>query len=137
MKPDEFIVYVVAGNEAEALQLGEEVVRQRLAACVNLLGPLRSIYWWNGEIHNGAEVAFLAKTTRASLPALIARIKALHSYTCPCIVALPIAAGHPAFLAWIHAETDGAAAPKRISRPAGSRRPVRRGKGNRRVSKRT
>ncbi|MGE5786711.1 MAG: divalent-cation tolerance protein CutA, partial [Myxococcales bacterium] len=75
-----------------------------LAACANVLGAIESYYFWEGKFESGAETALILKTTRGRLEALTARLRALHSYSCPAIVALPIVGGLPDFLAWIGAE---------------------------------
>lgn len=99
------LVYVTASSRDEALTIARVAVEERLAACANVLSPITSIYWWEGKVQEEGEVSFILKTRADLVPALTARIKALHSYTCPCVVALPISAGNPDFLAWIDAET--------------------------------
>jgi len=99
------LIYITAGSAEEARHVARALVEERLAACANVLGALTSFYWWQGELQEDAEVAVIAKTTEAQLDRLIERVKALHSYDCPCVVALPIEAGNPAFLDWIAAET--------------------------------
>jgi len=98
------LVYMTAGNKDEARTIGRELVASRLAACVNIIDNMRSIYWWEGEIQEDTEVIFIAKTTESGLPALIEKVKALHSYDCPCIVSLPISGGNPDFLKWVAGE---------------------------------
>lgn len=98
-------VYVTAGSAEEARTLARTVVGERLAACANILGPITSVYWWQGSLAEADETALVFKTTLALVDPLSARIRALHSYACPCVVALPIEAGNPDFLAWIAAET--------------------------------
>lgn len=83
-------VYAVFGSEEEAERIGRTVIDERLAACVNLLGPVRSIYRWNGTIETAEEVAAIFKTSEASAEALMTRIASLHSYDVPCIAAWPI-----------------------------------------------
>ena len=102
---DAVLLYMTAGDAEEAARIGRALVEERLVACVNVLGPMRSIFRWQDEVQDDAEVAFLAKT-RSSLVAKVSeRVKALHSYDVPCIVALPIVAGNDAFLDWIASET--------------------------------
>jgi len=103
---DMFFVYVTASSEAEATLIACSVVEERLAACANLLGAIKSIYWWEGELCEGKEVMLVLKTSSVRKSELIARIKQLHSYDCPCIVCLPIADGNPDFLDWIREETE-------------------------------
>ena len=99
-------VYVTAPNEAEAVAISRALVGERLAACVNILGPIRSLYWWDGSMHDEREVAFIAKTRASLLPKLTARVKQLHSYECPCIVATPITGGNADFVKWLFAQTS-------------------------------
>lgn len=101
------MIYVTAADRDEALNLARTVVSERLAACANLLGPITSVYWWNGSVNEGDEVALVLKTRADLVEKLTERLKALHSYECPCVVALPITGGNPAFLEWIGAETQG------------------------------
>lgn len=98
-------IYVTAPTAEEARRLGRVVVEERLAACVNILGAIESIYWWEGTLESGNEVALVAKTAPDRVEALIRRLAELHTYQCPCVVALPIQAGHPPFLEWIMSET--------------------------------
>jgi periplasmic divalent cation tolerance protein len=100
-------VYMTASSAEEAEKIAAALVEERLAACVNILGGIRSVYRWQGEVQRDDEVALVAKTRAALFDALAARVRALHSYDVPCIVAWPIEAGNPAYLAWIGAETGG------------------------------
>ena len=102
-----YLVYMTAGSPEEARRIGRELVEARLAACVNVIENMTSIYWWNGSVEEGAEAVLIAKTEAARIDALTERVKALHSYDCPCVVALPIVAGNSDFLNWIAAETSG------------------------------
>jgi len=98
-------VYATAADAAEAERIGRAVVSERLAACANILPGLRSIYWWQGKMEEGTEAVLILKTTRERIAALVARVRALHSYDCPCIEALEVADGNPEFLAWVERET--------------------------------
>jgi periplasmic divalent cation tolerance protein len=102
--PESFI-YMTAPNMDEATRIGRALVEERLVACVNLLDRMTSIYWWQGKIDESAEVAIIAKTREDLVEPLIARVKELHSYECPCVIALPITAGNADYLAWIQNET--------------------------------
>ncbi len=99
------LVYVTASSREEALKIARIVVEERLAACANVFQPIASIYWWEGKVQEEGETSFILKTRADLVEALTERVRALHSYTCPCVVALPIAAGNPAFLSWIENET--------------------------------
>jgi periplasmic divalent cation tolerance protein len=83
-------VYAVFANADEAARIGRAVVEDRLAACVNILGDIRSIYRWQGKIESADEVAAIFKTTDSQAGALITRIAGLHSYDVPCITTWPI-----------------------------------------------
>jgi len=99
------LVYVTAGSHDEALRIGRAAVEERLAACANVLAPMTSVYHWEGAVQEDAEVPLVLKTRADLVERLTERIKALHGYTCPCVVALPIQGGNPAFLDWIAEET--------------------------------
>lgn len=88
-----------------AHRLATALVEQRLAACVNILAPCRSVYRWQGRIEDSAEVPLLIKTTDARYAALEAAIRAAHPYELPEIVAVGIDRGSPEYLAWVAAET--------------------------------
>jgi periplasmic divalent cation tolerance protein len=94
-------IYMTAGDRAEAKKIAGELVASRLAACVNILDNMNSVYMWQGDIQDDTEVVMIAKTTRAMVPQLIEKVKSLHSYDCPCIVSLPVLDGHRPFLDWI------------------------------------
>jgi len=83
-------VYAIFANADEATRIGRMVVEERLAACINILGPCHSIYRWQGAVENAEEVPAILKTTSARADTLIARIAALHSYDVPCIVVWPV-----------------------------------------------
>ena len=100
-----FVVYMTAKDEDEARIIARTVVVERLAACANVLGRIESVYRWEGKMCNEAEAALILKTSAARREELIERIRELHSYECPCVVALPVADGNPEFLRWISAET--------------------------------
>ena len=98
---DELIVFVTVPSRADGERIAEAVVREQLAACVNILGPLRSIYRWQGEVCRDDEHLLLIKSTRARYPALEARVKALHSYETPEVIAIPIELGSTEYLRWL------------------------------------
>jgi periplasmic divalent cation tolerance protein len=83
-------VYAVFANADEAERIGRTVVEERLAACINILGPIRSIYRWKGKIESAEEIAAILKTHHWRSDALIERIATLHSYEVPCIESWPI-----------------------------------------------
>lgn len=95
---------MTAGSPEEARRIGEALVEDRLAACVNIIDGMHSIYRWEGKLQQDRETILIAKTTRERLPALIETVEAMHSYDCPCIVSFAMDGGHPDFLEWIGAE---------------------------------
>ena len=101
------VAYMTASTAAEARRIGRALVSEELAACVNVLGPVESVYRWKGRVERGREVAFIAKTRVALQGKFVARVRALHSYECPCVVFLPVEGGNPAFLTWL-GESTGA-----------------------------
>ena len=98
-------VYITTESLDEALAIGKALVKERLAACANVLDGAHSIYWWQGAVQEDREALLILKTRAELVDRLIERVKALHSYDCPCIVALPIVAGNPDYLTWIERET--------------------------------
>jgi periplasmic divalent cation tolerance protein len=101
-------VYVTAPSLAEAKTIGRTLVEERLAACANVIDGMTSVYWWEGKIDEANEAILIAKTRTDLVDDVIARVRALHSYTCPCVVALPLTSGNPKFLEWIERETASA-----------------------------
>ena len=101
-------VYATFSDEEEAARIGRTLVDERLAACVNILGPCRSIYRWEGKVEDAAEAAALFKTTAGLGERLIARIAELHSYAIPAAAIWPIAAAAPGYAEWVSEETAGA-----------------------------
>jgi periplasmic divalent cation tolerance protein len=99
-------VYAVFGDAQEAERIGLAMVEGRLAACVNILGPCRSIFRWQGEVQRAEEVAALFKTAADRAPALIEAIAAMHSYDVPAAVAWPISEAAAAYADWIIDETS-------------------------------
>ena len=85
--------------------LARALVDERLAACVNLVPGLRSIYRWDGAVHDDGETLAIIKTSRARVAALLARLPELHPYDVPEAIVLPVTGGHPPYLAWVGAET--------------------------------
>lgn len=106
MEPsDILLVFTNAPDEATAQSLARTLVAERLAACVNILAPCRSIYRWQGALEEASEVPMLIKTSAAAYPALEQAIRAGHPYELPEIVALPLSKGLPDYLAWVVRET--------------------------------
>jgi len=103
-----FVVLVTCSTAAEAQRIARAVVKARLAACVNILpGAVQSIYRWKGKVQSARERLLLIKTSRKRLAKLRAAVERLHSYDVPEFIAIPIAAGSPAYLAWIGESVEG------------------------------
>ena len=83
-------VYITCASLAEAEAIGRALVEERLAACVNVVPGMRSIYRWQGKVETAEETVLIAKTAGTRFAAVEARVKRLHSYTVPCIIALPV-----------------------------------------------
>ena len=99
------VIYITAATKREAQRIARTLLQDRWAAGVNLVGPVFSSYWWQGRIKQSREWLLLAKTRAALTAPIIRRVKALHSYEVPCIVALPLTRGNPEFFRWIERET--------------------------------
>lgn len=98
-------IYITTGSQAEARKIATALVAERLAACANIIPGMRSIYRWEGKIEEAEETVLIAKTSKDRVPALIERVRALHSYDCPCVVSLAVEDGNPEYLDWLAAQT--------------------------------
>ena len=92
-------------DRAAAERLADALIEKRVAACVNILAPCRSVYRWKGAVQHDEEHPVLIKTTADRYPALETAIRAVHPYELPEIIAVPIERGLPAYLAWVDTET--------------------------------
>jgi periplasmic divalent cation tolerance protein len=101
----ESFVYITCATAQEAENIGTVLVERRLAACVNILCGMRSLYWWKGKVEQGQEAVLIAKTRTALVDELTGAVRAMHGYEVPCVVAMPIKGGNPDFLDWIRRET--------------------------------
>lgn len=99
-------IYMTAGTAEEAKRISRILIEERLAACVNILGGVASVYWWEGKVQEDEEVAFIAKTRQGLVNDVVARVKDLHSYDCPCVVSVSIDGGNTDFLQWIQDQTS-------------------------------
>jgi len=98
---DAIVVFMTAANGEEATRLAEMLVGAHLAACVQILPEMESVYRWQGKIERQAEVLLLAKTTREKFEELEREVRALHSYETPEIIAVPVTAASAPYLAWL------------------------------------
>ncbi len=95
------VVFVTAANKKEADKIANELIRKKAAACVNIVERIESVYRWQGKIEKGKESLLIIKSKKKKLPAIIKLVQALHSYTVPEIIALPIIGGEKKYLEWI------------------------------------
>jgi len=103
--PGEIVVLMTAPNEDEAAAIARVLVETRLAACVNIIRNVRSVYAWQGKIEDDAEVIMIAKTRKGLFDALAKKVRELHTYKVPEIIALPVVAGSEDYLKWIREST--------------------------------
>ncbi len=103
--PENIVVYITAPSEDAAAVIARALVEQKLAACVNIVRNIRSIYSWQGKIEDDAEVLMIAKTQQKHFDALSEKVTELHSYDVPEIIAIPILKGSADYLQWIKAST--------------------------------
>jgi periplasmic divalent cation tolerance protein len=103
---DTLVVLVTAPSAETAAGIARALVEERLAACGNVVPGLRSLYRWEGKVHDDAEALLILKTTRSRFPALRDRVLALHPYEAPEVLALPVEEGSEKYLAWVRAETQ-------------------------------
>ncbi|MEK7666606.1 MAG: divalent-cation tolerance protein CutA [Pseudomonadota bacterium] len=96
------IVLTTCPDEACAERIARALVEEGLAACVNILLPMRSVYRWKGKIEDATELLLVIKSTVARFPAIRERLRALHPYELPEIIAVPIVDGLPEYLAWLN-----------------------------------
>ena len=94
-------VYMTAGSKEEARLIGEALVNEKLAACVNIIDRMTSIYRLQGKVDSAEETVLIAKTVSSKVGALTDRVRDLHSYECPCVVSLNVADGNQEFLQWL------------------------------------
>ena len=98
-------VFITVPSLEIAEEIGRTIVEERLAACVNIIPNMRSIYRWHDNIESATEAVLIAKSRTALFELLEQRVKALHPYECPCIVAWPIETGHQPYLDWVAQNT--------------------------------
>jgi periplasmic divalent cation tolerance protein len=99
------MLYITAGSRDEAKTIGRVLVEERLAACANIIDGMESIYRWQDKLTEAREAVLIVKTRADFVARVTERVKALHSYSVPCVVALPILDGNAAYLDWLAAET--------------------------------
>jgi len=103
---EEIIVLITASNNDEAVAISTALVQERLAACVNIVPAVRSLFIWKGTMQDEQETLLIAKSRQSLMERLIARVKSLHSYAVPEVIALPIVSGSEDYLRWLHESTE-------------------------------
>ena len=102
---NEVVVFITAPTDEEAALIAKSLVESKLAACVNIIRSIRSIYLWQGKIEDDTEVLMIVKTRKELFEQLSSRVKELHSYDVPEIIALPIITGSEDYLKWLRDST--------------------------------
>jgi len=103
---DPIVVLVTCGSEEEATKIANSLVEEGVAACVNIISPVRSIYRWEGKVWDEREWVLIIKTQKKRFEELEKKVKSLHSYSVPEIIGLPIVEGNPAYLKWLEEMTQ-------------------------------
>ena len=101
----EIILLITASSEDEAVKIGSALVGERLAACVNIVPGVRSLFFWEGKTQDERELLLISKSRQPLLDRIIARVKSLHSYAVPEIIALPVVGGSEDYLGWLRDAT--------------------------------
>ena len=101
------IVYITTSGVEESEKIGEMLVKERLAGCVNIIPSIKSFYWWDDKIEEDEESILIVKTIEENVKEIIKRVKELHSYENPCIIHLPIKGGSEDYLKWLLREIRG------------------------------
>jgi periplasmic divalent cation tolerance protein len=97
----EVIVLITAASDSEAAKIAQSLVEEHLAACVNILPGVRSLFFWDGKTRDERETLLICKSRSPLMNKIIQRVRSLHSYSVPEIIALPIIAGPPDYLEWV------------------------------------
>jgi periplasmic divalent cation tolerance protein len=105
-KDGNVVALITAWSDDEANKIAEALVKQRKAACVNILPGVRSVFWWQGSIDSEQELLLIAKTKKSKVEQIVSLVKKLHSYDTPEIIALPITGGSLDYLDWIDREVQ-------------------------------
>ncbi|MFC1703250.1 divalent-cation tolerance protein CutA [Candidatus Omnitrophota bacterium] len=95
------VVFVTAANIAQAKKIAQALIKEKLAACVNIVNPVQSLFWWDNKVDSAKEALLVIKTKKSLFKRLITKVRSLHSYDVPEIIALPIVAGYKPYLDWI------------------------------------
>ena len=99
------VVHVTAKDPAEAEKIAQGLLNKKLVACVNVIAGVKSLFWWEGKIDQSQETLLVIKSQKKHFKKIVQEVKALHSYSVPEVIALPIDAGNPDYLKWIKEST--------------------------------
>lgn len=99
------VIFVTTKDRQEAEAIARNLVEEKLAACVNILDGVQSVFWWEGKVDQAQEALLMIKSRKDLLPQIITAVKSLHSYSVPEIIALPVQDGHSDYLKWIEEST--------------------------------
>jgi periplasmic divalent cation tolerance protein len=98
------LIYITCADRDEARRIGRQLVQKRLAACTNVFSGVESFFQWEGRLEQADETVLIAKTVNAKVPDLIEAVRALHSYTVPAVLVMPVTGGNSAFMDWVASE---------------------------------
>ncbi len=96
------VIFVTAANKKEAGNIANSLIEKKLAACVNIIDKIESVFWWEGKVSRAREVLLVIKSKKTNLNKIIKQVRATHSYSVPEIIAIPIAGGYKPYLKWIN-----------------------------------
>ena len=96
------VIFITCANKNEARSIARALVLKRLCACVNIIGNIKSLFWWQGKIDSSAEALLIAKSKKTKFAKIIKLVKSLHSYEVPEIIALPVIAGEKEYTRWLN-----------------------------------
>ena len=96
------MIFITCANKKEAKKVAEGLIKQKLAACVNIVDKIESLFWWEGKVDRSQEVLLVVKSKKEKFPRIIKSVRSTHSYKVPEIIALPIVAGYKPYLEWIN-----------------------------------
>lgn len=96
------MVYITSASQDEALKISNRLVEEKLVACANIYPEIESIYKWEGKTEKSKESVIIAKTLKKNFTKVVGRVKELHSYSCPCVVSVPVNEGNPDFIEWVY-----------------------------------
>ena len=101
------VVFITVSSFEEGEKIAKALINEKLAACINIIDRLKSVYWWKGEVEESSEALLIVKTRTDLFNKLVDRVKELHSYTVPEIIALPIIMGYKGYMDWLDSSVSG------------------------------